>query len=638
MLPRVTPATADAATPNGLRRVWDSPWPGMALVLLLCCAPLFIGLGGVDLENDEALYSFSVETMLAQGDWLTPKEMPSATEPFLEKPPLKFWLTALPMRAGLLPDNEFGLRFMDALMGSLAFLYVFAIGRRLGGPVCGLASALLLFTHAQLLFQHGLRTNNMEASVVLAYCGGVYHFLAWRSPNPDMKRHIVAMALYFVLGFMTKFVAILFLPMILGAAALLTRPDRARLYRDWRTFAWASLLAVALIAPWFVYQWLLRPQELVQTMFGQHVYQRLTGVLDPAHLHPWSFYLTQLLAELRAAGTIVLTIAGTLLVLGSTVRRRWVEGAVVLLWFAVPVAIISAGTSKLYHYAYPFLPPVALAGGYAVAVVADWLHRWLAAPAAAADRQRARWRPRVFMTPLVKVGTTAIGIAGLALAAATLALDRVRLEIGGVVLRNSSVVRPALAATAVLILGAPMAVLRALVVIAVLLAVMPLAAYQAHLARTVESDHPLRTVRDCLRPLVADAVAAGRPAPGVWVEAPPALPHVYTYYLRDLGPWQHRDFASDGTVAKHLVTPDNYRPVLLSRERYEEVMKRLIEQRGDLFDRVSRMTQQTPEAIEQGARDTVLGIIEFPGMVFLLPGPYSACAAVRTGIGSPPQP
>ena len=331
MSPGVPPS--DGSAPDWLRRWWDAPWLWMAIVALFFCLPLFGGLGDVDMENDEALYSFSVETMLTAGDWLTPKTMLSDTLPFLEKPPLKFWITALPIRLGLLPDNEFGLRFMDALMGSLAFLYVFLIGRRLAGPVCGLASVLLLFTHGQLLFQHGLRTNNMEASVVLAYCGGIYHFLAWRSPNPDVKRHVFAMALYFVLGFMTKFVAVLFLPVVVGIAALLTRPDRARLYRDWRTFAWASLLAVALIAPWFMYQLLIRPQELVNTMFGQHVYRRLTGTLDAAHLQPWSFYVTTLWAELRTAGTIVLTCAGVLRILARpdapAVGRRRGHSAVV---------------------------------------------------------------------------------------------------------------------------------------------------------------------------------------------------------------------------------------------------------------------------------------------------------------------
>ena len=36
---------------------------------------------------------------------------------FLEKPPLKFWIVAAPIRAGLLPHDEFGLRFWDAVFG-----------------------------------------------------------------------------------------------------------------------------------------------------------------------------------------------------------------------------------------------------------------------------------------------------------------------------------------------------------------------------------------------------------------------------------------------------------------------------------------------------------------------------------------
>ena len=206
-------------TPAWVLTLWRTPWLWLALVITLFCVPLFSGLGGLDNENDESIYSFSVETMLKDGDWLTPKSSPSETDAFLEKPPLKFWLVAAPIALGWLPANEFGERFVDALFGSLAFLYVFGIGRKLGGPVAGLASVMLLFVHEQLLFEHGLRTNNMEASVLLAYCGGVYHFLAWRSVNPDVKRHIVAMALYFVLGFMTKFVAALFLPVILVLAA-----------------------------------------------------------------------------------------------------------------------------------------------------------------------------------------------------------------------------------------------------------------------------------------------------------------------------------------------------------------------------------------------------------------------------------
>src|SRR5207344_155852 len=98
---------------------------------------LFAGLGGTDLRGDEALYSFAVYRTLETSDWLIPKSGPQEDAPFLEKPPLKFWIVAGAMKVGLLPHDEFGMRFWDVLFSGVAFLYVMAIGRRLAGPLCG---------------------------------------------------------------------------------------------------------------------------------------------------------------------------------------------------------------------------------------------------------------------------------------------------------------------------------------------------------------------------------------------------------------------------------------------------------------------------------------------------------------------
>ncbi len=205
-------------------------WLSLAVVGLLFCLPLFVGLGRTDLEADEAIYSFAVDVMVASGDWLTPKSCPREDVPFLEKPPLKFWIVAAPIRLGLLPDNEFGLRFWDAVFGGAAFLYLYAMGRRLGGPVAGIAAVLMLFVHRPLVFEHGLRSNNMEAALVLAYCGGMYHVSKWRTSEDDCRGrgHAFALTLYFVLGFMTKFVAVLFLPLVVAVAMLARRDDRNR--------------------------------------------------------------------------------------------------------------------------------------------------------------------------------------------------------------------------------------------------------------------------------------------------------------------------------------------------------------------------------------------------------------------------
>ena len=269
--------TSAVQTPAWVRRWWAAPWPWMAIIIALFCVPMFLGLTLQDYDNDEAIYSFGVDTMLKDGDWLTPKSAPSETQAFLEKPPLKFWIVALPMKAGIVPTNEFGMRFPDAVLASLAFLYVFAIGRRLAGPVCGFVAVLLLFAHNPLINTHGLRTNNMETAVFLAYAAGVYHFLAWRKSGPDDKGHLFATALYFVLGFMTKFVAALFLPLMLIAAAMIKAEDRQRVRMNWISIVMAGLLALALIAPWFIYQQIERPREFMGKIFSEHVLKRLTA-------------------------------------------------------------------------------------------------------------------------------------------------------------------------------------------------------------------------------------------------------------------------------------------------------------------------------------------------------------------------
>ena len=213
---------------------------GVLATVVLFGLPLFIELGAKGLGNDEAIYSYAVDRMIEGEDWLTPRSIPQTVTPgdpatrageFFEKPPLKFWIVALPIRLGLLPHDAFGLRFWDALFGAVAFVYVFLIGRRLVDPLCGLAAVFLLFIDRALLFSHGLRTNVMEAPLFLAYAAGIYHFLAWSESDRRLDRwlHIFAFAGWFTLGFMTKFVAAIFLPAVVGVTALCLSEWRQRL-------------------------------------------------------------------------------------------------------------------------------------------------------------------------------------------------------------------------------------------------------------------------------------------------------------------------------------------------------------------------------------------------------------------------
>src|SRR5262249_1557474 len=156
----------------------------------------------------------------------------------------------------------------------LAFGYVFLIGVRLAGPVCGAVAALILFVHRPLLFQHGVRGNNMEAALLLCYCGGVYHFMKAMSADraPAMRRNAIAFPLYFSLGFMTKDVAALFLPIAIAASAALFPQWRSRAIKEQRDWRLAAAVGFVVIAPWFLYAQVRFGGEVWRTMFGTHVY------------------------------------------------------------------------------------------------------------------------------------------------------------------------------------------------------------------------------------------------------------------------------------------------------------------------------------------------------------------------------
>jgi 4-amino-4-deoxy-L-arabinose transferase-like glycosyltransferase len=607
----------------------SSGWLWLLAVGLLFCLPLFVGLGRTDMENDEAIYSFATDVMVASGDWLTPRSSPRGDAPFFEKPPLKFWIVAAPIRLGLLPDNEFGLRFWDAVFGGVAFLYVFAIGRRLGGPIAGIAAVLTLFVHRPLVFEHGLRSNNMEAALVLAYCGGIYHAMRWRTSGDDWRgrAHVFALAWYFVLGFMTKFVAASFLPLVIAVAMLARRDDRNRAARWWRTWLAAAGLALALIVPWFLYQYLRAGAPFLEDIFGAAVYTRLTTHLNPAHVQPWHFYFTTLWSELLASQTAVWVAAGLVVVVWRIARTGWPDGAMVLLWFVLPVGLISLGSSKLYHYLYPFLPPLALAAGYAAAVAWRMLVLVLGRLGTAVDRWLGEAGRRVLDTPAVRRALGTMALVGGTAAAAVLALGSVKLALGGVVLfKASTPVRATMLVILALVLARRAGLARLVVASLVLATALPIAAYRGVLPGLTVERHRLRLVRDCVRQVVE---ANGGPGdrPPVYAEDD-NVSHPAAFYMRTLGTWTLARGSDERLFSSLYVEA---RPALVGFARYHA------------FDRWLRQHKAAgtgESGIDAGALAAAGRVLELPVVplldeLLILPGPYGACAPESASITAP---
>lgn len=434
---------------------------GAVVVALLFGLPLFWGLGETDLTNDEALYASLVRHALETGDWLTQHDLQG--DAFLEKPPLKTWIVAAGIRTGLLPDDLYGLRFWDALFGVAAFLYVYAIGAEIEGALCGASAALLLFLNFPLLFEHGLRSHNMEAMLVLAYAGGVLHLLRWaRAARTAARRaHALAFWAFFAFAFLGKFAAALLLPLIAGLAIALAPPWRARAVRDRGWIACGAVLAQALVAPWFVYQWVRNGSKFWEVIWGYHVYRRFTLYVDPAHVQSWDFYLSALWTAVEDVSVVV--VPGAALWLWRAARQAWPEGRAVLLWIAVPLALLSCGTSKLSHYLYPFVAPLGLFGGYLVSRVTG------RAAATCSEPDRPGWRR--WVTPLALTA----GLLAAMVGCVTALYGPLHLELGPLSFSNSVLDRPGLIAgvCALIAVGRTGLALQTLGILALVMGLLP---------------------------------------------------------------------------------------------------------------------------------------------------------------------
>jgi hypothetical protein len=323
----------------------------------------------------------------------------------------------------------------------------------------------------------------------------------------------------------------------------------------------------------------------------------------------------------------VLISSGAFLFLARTWLRRWVEGAVVVLWFAIPMAAISAGAGKLFHYAYPFLAPLALAGGWLVAFVAARVYRWLASPLTVFAERRDSMLPGWLTSTGSQMALTIAGFLSLVVLALTVVFDRVHVALGTTTIRNSSVLRPAAMTMATWMIGAPPQILRAVLVAAVLAVAMPLSAYRANIARTTETQRTMHEVRACLSPIMDEQVASGRKRRGTWVETP-SVSWTPFYYLRGFGAWQEGS-RSTPLVAKHLLSADEPEFVLLSQTRYQEFLAEFSANRETVLAEAARFAGTDPAELADRLERQPVGFVPTSANVLLLPGPFAVCGQDR---------
>ncbi len=339
----------------GAARDAVEPWQWRSLLVLLIVPAvlLYPCLSFHLFEPDESRYAEIPREMLLRGEWVVPYLQ---GEPYLDKPPLLYWLVGSSYR--LFGVHVWAARLVPALAVHLCLLAVYFLGRRSVGERAAFVGALLLgltpgfLGMGRLLLLDGLLTLWTTLALLTA-------FEAVRGPRLRWGWWLAAAAAS-GLGVLTKgpIALVLFIPPLWLWRRLSGTGCRAGV-RGWGVF-WGVVVAVTV--PWFAAICLRIPAFGGQFLWQHNLHRFLAPAIHP---HGVWFYVPVVLAGLFP-GTLLTVPLVRFLLSGeeSVARRRTPEWGFLLLAGGWCLFFFTLSACKLPTYVLPAFPPLALALGH----------------------------------------------------------------------------------------------------------------------------------------------------------------------------------------------------------------------------------------------------------------------------------
>ena len=315
---------------------------------------LFVNLGYPLFEPDETRYAQIALEMHESGNFIVPT---LRGEPYLDKPPLLYWLICASYR--VFGPSPWAARLPSAVAGWLMVMTTFVIGRRLvGGRSAWSGSVLLLLCSGFVLSSRFLIMDGVLA--LFTTVGLLAIGCALQSGAKSMAWWLTA---GFACGFgvLTKgpLAAVICLPPAI-AIALLSEKRLRPAWSSWLAFATPAILVAA---PWFLAISIKRP-EFISYFFLKHNLLRFANAFD--HQQSWWFYIPVLAIGMFPASLMLPIVLRYLFGRDEHLRNRrtgshgflCAAGLWVLLFF-------SLSTCKLPTYILPALPVLSLVLGKA---------------------------------------------------------------------------------------------------------------------------------------------------------------------------------------------------------------------------------------------------------------------------------
>ncbi len=305
---------------------------------------------------DEGRYAEIPREILATGEWITPH---LNALPYVEKPPLQYWVSAVGMR--LFGISEWSARLWPALTACLMMFVTYALGARLWDRQTGLLALALLASSALVIVMGQTLTLDMSFSafmttVLAAFCMAQVH----RASSSKQRKWMLLCWVGLALAVMTK-----------GIAALVIAGGTLTIYmlwqRDWSVLQRPSLVpgvAIFLVicVPWFVLAARADSDFLNFFFIHEHLQRYLTRSAD--RYEPWWYFIV--VAAISGLPWFVPAVQS--LSTGWQQVRSHGEfdvGRLLWVWTIFTLVFFSLSDSKLAPYVLPMMPAWALLGARA---------------------------------------------------------------------------------------------------------------------------------------------------------------------------------------------------------------------------------------------------------------------------------
>lgn len=297
-------------------------------------------------EPDEARYAEIAREMLARGNFLVPH---LNYVPYVEKPPLLYWITALSFRMfGL---SELAARLAPALAAVIGLLATYLFASIIFGCRRGLFAGVILATTPLYAVMAQVLTTDMLLTAMLTVAFFAF-FLHWRDGGRWCWLAYVAIAM----AVLTKGPVGAVLPALVALVFLWWERNLGGSLRRFHVFAGLGLV-IAVAAPWFIYMTLAMPGFFDFYFIGEHLRRFL--VSGYSHSEPIYFYLPVIVAGMLPWSALAPFLDWRAVRFDAAHRFCLIASLVVFGFFSLAHA-------KLIPYIMPVFPPIAVLIGEAI--------------------------------------------------------------------------------------------------------------------------------------------------------------------------------------------------------------------------------------------------------------------------------